>query len=113
MSSGLFAMNKKVTSLSWVAPCSISKPSGNHTKLPGPNEPVCVFADAVEDVYAVRAVVRMPFVGEAGEVLHLHHRHPGVRVLDERFRREIAVELVNMADLPRHRVGVPATHLTR
>jgi hypothetical protein len=26
MSSGLFAMNKKVTSLSWVAPWSISNP---------------------------------------------------------------------------------------
>jgi hypothetical protein len=35
MSRGLFVMNKKVTSLSWVAPCSISIPSGKHTKLPG------------------------------------------------------------------------------
>jgi hypothetical protein len=69
--------------------------------------------DAVEDVHAVRAVVRVPFVGEPGKVLHLHHRHPGVWILDERFRREIAVELVNMANLPRHGMRVPATYVTR
>ena len=69
--------------------------------------------NAVEDVHAVGTVVRVPLIGESCEVLHLHHRHTGVWILDELFRREIAVELVNVADLPRHGVGVPAMHLTR
>jgi hypothetical protein len=35
----LVVMTRNVTSLSCVAPCSISIPSGNHTKPPGPMNP--------------------------------------------------------------------------
>jgi hypothetical protein len=41
MSNGLLVMNSVVTSQSSVAPCSTSMPSGNQTKLPGPNVPAC------------------------------------------------------------------------
>ena len=35
-----------------------------------------------------------------GKVLHLHHRHPGVWILDERFRRQIAIEFVSGVGFP-------------
>lgn len=66
---------------------------------------MCV-EDAFEDVEAVAAEVRVPWIREAGAVDHLEHPHARLGVVEELLVLEFGVDVGDWEEVPWGFVGV-------